>query len=65
MTVGTKTIFNKKTKIAFATPEEFFIDSGRSHFNYKFDMVRTLPPGLHFVDGRPLTNDDYRRGNGN
>ena len=55
-------IFNKKTKIIFTAPEQFFADSGRASFvGLKYDMVANLPPGLHFVDGRALTPAEVAR----
>lgn len=55
-------IFNKKTKVIFTTPEQFFADSGRTSFvGLKYDMVTHLPPSLRFADGRPLTTADIVR----
>lgn len=55
-------IFNKKTLVIFATPEQFFADSGRTSFEgLKCETVTRLPAGLHYVDGKPLTLQDYRR----
>jgi hypothetical protein len=50
------TIFNKKTHVVFATPQEFFRDSGKTSFaNLIFDRSVRLPRDLYFVDGRKLT----------
>lgn len=47
------TIFNKKTHVVFATPEEFFRDSGRTSFvGLIFDNVPRLPDDAVMVDGR-------------
>jgi hypothetical protein len=47
------TIFNKKTRVAFATPEEFFRDSGRTSFvGLVFDDVSRMPDDVVLVDGR-------------
>lgn len=56
------TLFNKKTKVVFVTPEEFFADSGKSSFDgLTYDRMSSLPLGLQFVNGRKLTEVDYRR----
>jgi serine/threonine-protein kinase len=53
--VDNKTIFNKKTRVVFAKPQEFFADSGMTSFeNLKFDEVPRLPSDLRFVNGKPL-----------
>jgi serine/threonine protein kinase len=53
--VDHRTIFNKKTHTVFATPKEFFADSGMTSFdNLKFDEVLRLPTGMHFVNGEPI-----------
>jgi hypothetical protein len=47
------TIFNKKSRVVFATPEEFFRDSGRNSFEgLIFDNVSRLPDDVVMVDGR-------------
>lgn len=54
-----RTVFNKKTRIVFANPQEFFSDSGVQSFeNLRFDDLRRLPTGLSLVDGRRLTRED-------
>jgi hypothetical protein len=58
------TVFNKRTKVAFVTREEFFAESGKTSFDgLQFDNVPSLPTGLRFVDGRLLTAEDYQRAN--
>lgn len=50
------TVFNKKTRVIFATPQEFFDDSGVSSFEgLKFDELRRLPVDLRLVNGRRMT----------
>lgn len=57
-----QTIFNKKTHIVFATPQEFFSDSGVQSFdNLKFDRLPRLPPDLRLVSGRRLTRKEVAR----
>ncbi|MDQ3816089.1 MAG: hypothetical protein M3362_00175 [Acidobacteriota bacterium] len=57
-----ETVYNKKTMTVFATPQEFMQDSGKTTVHgWVFDRVSTLPPGLHFIDGRPMTSADYQR----
>lgn len=59
------TIFNKRTKVAFISPSEFFQDAGVSSFSeVTFDEMNRLPPGMKFVDGRQLTKADYNRAEG-
>lgn len=54
-----QTIFNKKTRVVFAKPQEFFYDSGVQSFeNLKFDDRPRLPRNLFMVDGRRLTRRD-------
>jgi hypothetical protein len=49
------TIFNKKTRVAFATPEEFYRDSGRNSFaDLIFDDVSRLPDDAVMVNGRKI-----------
>ena len=53
------TIFNKKTRVVFAKPQEFFSDSGVHSFDHvRFDDVGYLPRDLRLVDGRRLTSQD-------
>jgi hypothetical protein len=50
------TIFNKKTRVVFARPQEFFDDAGVNSFDgLRFDDVRRLPGDLRLVSGRRLT----------
>lgn len=56
------TIFNRKTTVVFRTAEEFFKDSGKSSFSgLKYDIRKSLPTGLRFVNGQYLTPEDYKR----
>jgi hypothetical protein len=58
------TIFNKKTHVVFATPEEFFKDSGRNSFvGLIFDNVPRLPDDAVMVNGRRVA-PTQSRGNG-
>ncbi len=60
-----ETVFQKSTKIAFSSPQEFFDYTGKTSWNgLIFDRLQQLPVGLHFVDGRPLGPDDYKRAMG-
>lgn len=55
-------IFNKKTMVVFVTPNQFFKDSGKRSFaGLTYDRINSLPPRLQFVNGRKLTDADYRR----
>lgn len=60
-----ETVYNKKTNVAFENAEQFFHESGYSSFNgLVMDRQKRLPPGLKFVDGRPLTPKDYKDAEG-
>ena len=53
------TVFNKKTRVVFAKPQEFFSDSGvRSFDHVRFDDLGHIPRDLRLVDGRRLTSRD-------
>jgi len=55
-------IFNKNTGVVFTSPSQFFKDSGKTSFDgLIYDRMESLPPGLQFVNGRKLTDADYRR----
>jgi len=54
-------IYNKKTMTVFTQPSQFFGDSGKTSFNgLRYDVQTQLPLGLKFLDGRKLTDGDYR-----
>jgi len=46
------TVYNKSSQTKFATPQDFFKDSGVSNFNVKFDTAYT-PSGKETVYGQP------------
>lgn len=51
------TVFNKKTRVVFATPYEFFQDSGVTSFDIpiKFEEFSQLPPDLRRWDGKQVS----------
>lgn len=51
------TVFNKKTRVVFATPHEFFQDSGVTSFDIpiKFEEFSQLPLDLRRRDGKQVT----------
>lgn len=54
-----QTIFNKKTRVIFSKPHEFFSDSGiRSFDDLVFDDLSSIPTDLRLTDGRKLTRKD-------
>jgi DNA-binding winged helix-turn-helix (wHTH) protein len=56
------TIFNKKTRVVFADPHEFFQDSGVTSFDWpiKFEEFTELPADLRRLDGKELTPESRR-----
>lgn len=53
------TIFNKKTRVVFSKPHEFFSDAGVGSFaNLRFDDQHHLPTDLRLVNGRRLTREE-------